>query len=80
MNTNAPIVYMPSGKPAPILLTEAEAIELLRLDTIDIKHPADTLRRYREAGMLRATRIGLRLFYSLTEILSFIDRQVEGVK
>jgi len=53
---------------------------LLRIDCIDVQHPQDTLRRYREAGMLRATRIGLRLFYSLTEILSFIDRQVEGIK
>jgi len=77
--TNLPVVYLPSGRPAPVLLTEGEAIELLRLDTIDIKHPADTLRRYRESGLLRGTKIGLKIFYSLPELLSFIDRQAEGV-
>jgi len=79
-NTHPPVVYFPDGRVCPPLLTPEEAIMLLRIDCIDVQHPQDTLRRYREAGMLRATRIGLKLFFSLKELLDFIDRQAEGIK
>ena len=49
---------LPDGKggftPCPDLLTEDEAILYLRLDTIKIKNPTATLRRYRDAGLLQA--------------------------
>jgi hypothetical protein len=77
--TNTPVVYFPDGKPAPILLTEQEAIILLRLDTIELKNPDDTLRRYRDGGLLRATQISRKIFYYLPEILSFIERQTAAV-
>ena len=46
-----PTVYMPStGRPAPPLLTEAEFIELLRLDEIkSLKYPQESLRKLRKA-------------------------------
>jgi len=37
------------GDPNPELLTEDEAIRYLRLDTIGIKNPDETLQRYRTA-------------------------------
>lgn len=68
-------VYMPDGRPAPVLLTESEAIQFLRLDTIDLKHPDHTLRRYRDAGLLRCVQISRRIFYPTDELMAFIDRQ-----
>jgi len=78
--TDLPIVYFPDGRPCPPLLTPEEAVMLLRIDCIDVQHPQDTLRRYRESGLLRGTRIGLKIFFSLSELLAFIDRQAEGIK
>ena len=64
-------------QPCPELLTEAEAICFLRLDTIDIKNPAETLSRYRKEGMLRATQISKKLFYRRKELDQFLDRLTE---
>ena len=36
------------GDPCPELLTEDEAIRYLRLDSIDIKNPGESLKRYRD--------------------------------
>src|SRR5262245_17906372 len=45
------------GDPCPNLLTESQAIRYLRLDSIDIKNPEETLRRYRKSGHLKATQV-----------------------
>ena len=65
------------GQPCPDLLTEEEAIRLLRLDIDGPRHPQKTLRYYREQGLLKATRIGKRLRYQRKELLSFLDRLTE---
>ena len=54
------------------LLTEAEAIAYLRLDTIQIEDPAATLRRYRERGLLRGTQVSKRVFYLRDELDRFL--------
>ncbi len=77
---NAPsLAYLPGDPPQPCpgLLTEAEAIRYLRLDTIGIEHPEDTLRRYREAGMLRGTQVSKKIFYRRVELERFLARQTE---
>jgi hypothetical protein len=56
------------------LLTEEEAIEYLRLDTIDIADPKATLRRYREKGLLRGTQVSKKVFYLRSELDSFLLR------
>lgn len=56
------------------LLTEEEAIEYLRLDTIDIADRKATLRRYREAQQLRGTQVSKRVFYLRKELDAFLDR------
>jgi len=77
-NNNFPgTVYFPSGLPVPELLTESEAIILLRLDTNGPKHPEKTLQFYRSEGLLRATKVGKRLRYTKTELLRFLEEQTE---
>ncbi len=65
------------GDPCPYLLTEAEAIRYLRLDTIGIANPDDTLRRYRDMGLLRATQVSKKLFYLRRELDLFLARITE---
>jgi hypothetical protein len=66
-----------AGRLASNLLTEAEAITYLRLDTIDISDPAATLRRYRESGLLRGTQVSKRVFYLKDELDGFLKRLTE---
>lgn len=63
--------------PCPELLTEEEAIRYLRLDTIQIKNPTATLRRYRETGMLRGVQVSKRIFYKRTELERFVVQLME---
>lgn len=73
-------IYMPDGRPAPVLLTESELIQFLRLDLIDVKFPGQTIRRYRDAGLLRACQVSKQILYPLEEVLAFIKRQTEEVQ
>ena len=61
-------------QPCPELLTEEEAVRYLRLDTITLKDPCETLRRYRERGLLRGTQVSKRVFYLRSELDRFLDR------
>lgn len=63
---------MPDGTPAPFVLTPAEAIKFLRLD--DTEHPENTLTYYHDKGLLRATYIGKRRFYTINELCDFAER------
>lgn len=56
------------------MLTEEEAVRYLRLDMIDIKDPAETLRRYRAEGKLRGTQLGKCVRYRRVELERFLDR------
>lgn len=60
------------------LLTEAEAIRYLRLDTVNVDDPSATLRRYRAMGFLRATQVSKRLFYLRHELDRFLERVTES--
>jgi len=73
------ILPAPEGKfqPCPTLLTEEEAIRYLRLDTVDIKNPGETLRRYREEGKLRGTQVSKRVFFLRKELDRFLDLVTE---
>lgn len=63
-----------SPQPCPELLTEQEAIQYLRLDTVDVANASATLRRYREQGLLRATQVSKRLFYRRIELERFLEK------
>ena len=71
-----PLAFLPGDPPGPCpeLLTEEEAIRYLRLDTVGIEHPGNTLQRYREKGLLRGTQVSKRIFYRRVELDRFLDR------
>ena len=73
------VAFLPGNpaQPCPELLTEDEAIRYLRLDTINIGNPADTLRRYREQGLLRGTQVSKRVMYRRIELDRFLERLTE---
>ncbi len=77
------MIALPDGRGGmtlcPELLTEAEAIRYLRLDTVAIGDPTETLRRYRERRLLRATQVSRRLFYRRIELDRFLERQTEHI-
>jgi hypothetical protein len=74
----AAIAVLPDGSggftPCPELLTESEAVRFLRLDTMDIKNPTNTLRYYREKKKLKGTHIGKRVFYSRKALDQFLEK------
>ncbi|MGD0078740.1 MAG: hypothetical protein ABSB91_08985 [Sedimentisphaerales bacterium] len=59
--------------PCPALLTEAEAIRFLRLDTQKAK-PENTLAHYRDRKLLKTTVVGKNLFYTRKSLVEFLDR------
>ena len=63
--------------PCPDLLTQAEAILYLRIDTVNVKNPDATLRAYRKNGYLRAVQISKGLFYPRAELERFIENLIE---
>lgn len=64
---------MPDGSPCPTVLLEADLVRFLRLEELGIKHPANTLRYYREIGKLAATRIGNRNAYTLNSAMELLE-------
>ncbi|RKY08523.1 MAG: hypothetical protein DRP56_03980 [Planctomycetota bacterium] len=76
---NIPIVYMPDGKPCPLLLTEKELAQFLRLDLIEVKFPSQSIRRYRDAGLLQAVQISKQILYPLWSVIEFIEKQQAAV-
>lgn len=58
--------------------TAEEVVVFLRLDQTGIKDPLLSLRYYRERGLLRGVKIGLKLRYRQTDLLDFLDRLAEG--
>ncbi len=65
----------PLGSP---LLTVQEAIRWLRLDEPGgPRDPAQTLKRYRDMGLLRGTRIGRAMRYHISDLERFVAKQSE---
>lgn len=75
---DAPI-YMPNGTPVPEVMLEEELVRFLRLKELGIKKPANTLRYYRERGVLKATRIGNRNAYTRTSACEFLEKLTEKI-
>ena len=75
----SPSIWLPGTPPSPCpeLLTEAEAIRYLRLDTINIKDPSATLRNYRKRRLLQGTQVSKKVFYRRTELDAFLQRLTE---
>ena len=74
-----PVLPSPNGQiqPCPELLTPDEVVRFLRLDVDGPADPMQTLRYYRERGLLRGVKVGRRMRYTRKELLRFIDRLSE---
>ena len=74
-------IPLPDGNggftPCPELMTEEEAIRFLRLNTLGVIKPANTLRYYREKKKLHATKIGNRNFYTRRACIEFMENMTE---
>lgn len=72
------LAILPSNPPVPCpeLLLPGEATRYLRLDKIP-GNPFLTLRRYRELGLLRGTRVGRRILYHRIELERFLERKTD---
>ena len=66
----ASIAVLPGNppEPCPEVLTAQEAVRYLRLDVGGTKHPADTLRYYRESGLLTGVRVCWHMRFSETRM------------
>lgn len=67
-------IYMPDGTPVPEVMLEAELIKFLRLKELGIKNPVNTLRYYRERGILHPTRIGGHNVYTRRAACEFLEK------
>ncbi len=67
-------IYMADGTPVPEVMLEDELVKFLRLKELGIKKPANTLRYYRERGILKPTRIGNRNAYTRTSACEFLEK------
>jgi len=76
-NCDSFVLIMPDGRAAPSVLTETELIRLLRLDTLCLDHPDQTLKRYREQRVLRPTKISGRNFYTQRSVQAFLQTQTK---
>lgn len=70
------IHFMPSGKPAPAVLTAEEAAELLRLEG---KNPERTLKYWRDEGELAGFRLGRKVRYRLSDVLEFLAKKAQKI-
>ncbi|MHC4172111.1 MAG: hypothetical protein ACYTBX_15010 [Planctomycetota bacterium] len=77
-STLALCTVLPNGdggyEPCPELLTEAETVRYLRLDTLALRNPSDTLRYYRNKKLLNATPISNHLFYTRKSLDEFLEK------
>lgn len=64
--------------PCPELLTEQEAIRFLRLDSVKIEDPANTLKYYRQKGFLRATQVGKCIRFRRVELEKLLDKLTDA--
>lgn len=76
MSSVVQTIYLPrtgdeAPEPAPYLLTEAEVIRILRLEKCP--HPSNTIRYYRDRGMLKAVQVGKNVRFTLPDVLEFIE-------
>ena len=72
--SNHGVIYFPDGKPCPPVLTQDEVIQLLRLDTLNVRFPEQTLRRYRDQG-LKAIQLSKGVFFRLESVLGWLEQQ-----
>lgn len=66
-------VYMPDGRPAPVVLLESELLELTRIDVV-AKNPENTLKYYQGKGLFRPVQVSRKGVYLLQRVLEDLDK------
>jgi hypothetical protein len=59
----------------PDLLTPPEVIHMLRMEDRGVRDPRESLRHLRRTRQIGYTTIGRRIFFPLSAVLDYIDRQ-----
>lgn len=80
--TTSGTVYLPAqgerpAEPAPYVMTGDDVMRLLQLDKGSERATYMTLRRARETGKLKATRVGAEVRYILPDVLRWLENQRE---
>ncbi len=66
---------------APDLLTQAEAVRLLRLDKLGVRDPLESLRYLRRTRQLGFVRVAGKILIPRGEIMAYLARQTtEAIK
>lgn len=77
-----PVVFIAGAdgiaRPAPFLMSETDVADFFRLADSKTKFPTKTIQRYRQLG-LRSVRVGRRRWFTLPDVLEFLDRQQDRV-
>lgn len=63
------VLFLPDGRPAPMVLTATEVVKLLRLES---KNPLRTLKYYRDEGQLKGIIVGRKVRYRLIDVRRFL--------
>ena len=71
------VPLMPDGSPAPTVMLEKDLIRFLRLHELGVKNPVNSLRYYREIGVLKPTRISGRNVYTVESVLDFLKKMTK---
>lgn len=71
--TDSRTVHMPSGIPAPEVMTPKDVVEFLQIETTNA---TPTVRRLAKKG-LRTKRIANEVRCLLSDVLAFVETQVE---
>lgn len=61
-------------RPAPTIMSEEETIIFLRINTIGIAKPRNTLAYWRNRGFLKSMRVSNKFVYRLEDALAFAER------
>ena len=61
----------------PDLLTQEEAIRLLRLDEVGLKNPKESLRYLRRTGQIGYVKVAGKVLIPRDEVASYIDRHAK---
>ncbi len=62
------------------LLTQDEAISLLRLDSLNLKRPTEALRYLRRTGQIAYTKVSGKILFPRQAVEDYVRRNLVGVK
>ena len=62
------------------LLTQQEAIKMLRLDALNLKHPKEALRYLRRTGQIAYAKVCGKILFPKGAVEDYVRRNLVGVK